>query len=131
MNLTELNKVRNHPLHKALGIHTIDAANGHSTIELIISEKILNPSGTFHGGVLYLISDVVAFCALMSVMEEGKIGVTNNINIQVMRHCNLGDSILFEGKVVKMGKRLAFLETTVKKEDKLIAKASITKTLIG
>ena len=130
MNNIELDKIRNHPFHHYLGVETIDIIDRRSRVPIIVNERVLNPAGTFHGGVLYTLCDVAGFSALMAALPEGEIGVTNNISVQVMRPAQLGDELIFSGCVIKLGERLAFIETEVTQGDKLIAKASITKTLI-
>lgn len=130
MNLTELNKVRNHDFHKYLGIKQIDAEAGKAIVELEVKKHILNPGGTFHGGVIYTLCDITAFCALISQLAEKEIGVTNHFSIQVMRAVTLGATVKFEAKIIKLGKRLAFLESEAYSSGKLIAKATVTKTLL-
>jgi len=130
MNLTELDKVRNHDFHKYLGIEKIEAQDGKAVVEIEVKAHILNPAGVFHGGVIYTICDLTAFCALLSQLNEGEIGATNHISIQVMRATTLGAVVKFEAKIVKLGKRLAFLESEVFSNGKLIAKATVTKTLL-
>lgn len=130
VNQRELDKIREHPFHHYLGVETIDIINGKSIIPILVTDRVLNPAGTFHGGVLYTLCDVAAFSALMAALSEGEIGVTNNISVQAMRVAQLGDRLIFTGRIIKLGKRLAFIETEVMKGDQLIAKASITKTLI-
>ena len=63
-------------------------------------------------------------------MQEGEIGVTNHLSIQVMRAVTTGSIVKFEAKIIKLGKRLAFLECEALSNDKLIAKATVTKTLL-
>ena len=130
MNQTEFDKVKAHPFHHYLGIKEIDAADEKARIVIPVQEKTLNPSGTFHGGVVYTLCDITAFCALISTMDEGEIGVTNNISIQMLRAARVGQEVIFQAKIIKRGKRLAFLECTAMVGDKIIAKASVTKTLI-
>ena len=130
MNKTEFEKVKNHPYHQYLGIENIEAKNGKAEIELAVKSHILNPSGTFHGGVLYTLSDITAFCALISLLEENEIGVTNHFSIQVMRAVRTGTIISFQAEVIKLGKRLAFVECNAFANKKLVAKATVTKTLI-
>jgi len=130
MNLTELNKVRNHDFHKYLGVEKIEAQDGKAVVEIEVKANVLNPAGAFHGGIIYTLCDVTAFCALLSQLNEGEIGATNHISIQVMRATTLGAIVKFEAKIIKLGKRLAFLETEAYANGKLIAKATVTKTLL-
>ncbi len=130
MNLTELNKVRNHDFHKYMGVEKIEAQDGKAIVEIEVKEHVLNPTGAFHGGVIYTLCDLTAFCALLSQLNEGEIGATNHISIQVMRATTLGAIVKFEAKIIKLGKRLAFLESEAFSNGKLIAKATVTKTLL-
>ena len=131
MNNTELDKVRVHHFHHYIGIEEIDVLDGKARISIDVDEKLLNPSGTLHGGILYSICDVTSFCALLSSVKEGEIGVTNSFSIQVMRAARENDKIDFEAEVVKLGKRLAFIECSAHVGDKLIAKACVTKSMIN
>ena len=130
MNLTELNKVRNHTFHNYLGVEKVEAQDGTAVVEIEVKAHILNPGGTFHGGVIYTLCDLTAFCALISQLNEKEIAVTNHISIQVMRAATLGAIVRFKAKTIKLGKRLAFLECEAFSNGKLIAKASVTKTLL-
>ncbi len=130
MNQTELNKVKNHDFHKYLGIEDILAKDGKAIIEIEVKAHLLNPSGTFHGGVMYTLCDVTSFCALISQLGENEIGVTNHFSIQPMRAVTVGSIITFKAEVLKLGKRLAFVECLAFSKDKLIAKSTVTKTLL-
>ena len=113
-----------------MGVEKVDAEEGKAVVEIEVKEHILNPSGVFHGGVIYTLCDLTAFCALISLLKEGEIGATNHISIQVMRAATLGAIVKFEAKIIKLGKRLAFLECEAFSNGKLIAKATVTKTLL-
>jgi len=89
-----------------------------------------NPAGLLHGGLLYALCDVAAYCALLSIIDESETGVTHQINVQVLRPVKLRSQIKVEGHVVKRGKSLAFIETKAYVADKLVAMASITKSMI-
>jgi len=130
MNQTELNKVKNHEFHKYLGVEDILAKDGKASIAIEVKEHLTNPSGTFHGGVLYTLCDITSFCALISQLEEKEIGVTNHFSIQPMRAVTVGTIVTFKAAIVKLGKRLAFVECTAYANDKIIAKSSVTKTLL-
>lgn len=130
MNQTEFDKVRNHEFHQYLGINNITAKDGKASLEVKIKKHILNPGGTFHGGIIYTLCDITAFCAIISQLNEGEIGVTNHISVQVMRAVTLGAIVEFEAKIIKLGKRLAFLESEAFSNGQLIAKATVTKTIL-
>lgn len=126
-----LETVLNHPLHQHLGISTLHAENGDGQLSLTIGENAINPSGAFHGGVLYLLADVCAYCGLLSLLDEHQEAVTHDIQVSVLRSATLGDEVSFESQVLKLGKRIAFMEVKAMCSGKLIASAKVTKSLIS
>jgi acyl-coenzyme A thioesterase PaaI-like protein len=48
-----LKKIIEHPLHKYLGVTSIESESGCGKLPLKIMENVINPSGIFHGGVIY------------------------------------------------------------------------------
>jgi len=130
MNHSEFIKVKEVPLHKALGLQFSEPKDGQSIVTMTVDDRHVNTAGVFHGGLIYAFCDITAFVALISLMEEGQMGVTNSISIQVMRPVAKGSEVEFHGNVIKLGRRMAFVETTAISNGKVIAKASITKTMI-
>ena len=130
MNQNELEKVRSWPLHHSWGVQSIHALDGRSEISVQVNESMSNPAGTMHGGLIYALTDVAAYTALLSVVEENQIGVTHHINVQVLRPVQLGAVLRIEAEVIKRGRRLSFIESKAYIEDKVVALASITKSMV-
>ena len=130
MNQNELDKVRSWPLHHSWGVQSIHALDGRSEISVQVNESMSNPAGTMHGGLIYALTDVAAYTALLSVVEENQTGVTHHINVQVLRPVQLGAVLRIEAEVIKRGRRLSFIESKAYMEDKVVALASITKSMV-
>ncbi len=130
MNQNELDKVRSWPLHHSWGVQSIRALDGRSEISVQVNESMSNPAGTMHGGLIYALTDVAAYTALLSVVEENQSGVTHHINVQVLRPVQLGAVLRIEAEVIKRGRRLSFIESKAYIEDKVVALASITKSMV-
>lgn len=130
MNQNELDKVRSWPLHHSWGVQSIHALDGRSEISVQVNESMSNPAGTMHGGLIYALTDVAAYTALLSVVEENQSGVTHHINVQVLRPVQLGAVLRIEAEVIKRGRRLSFIESKAYIEDKVVALASITKSMV-
>ena len=130
MNQNELDKVRSWPLHHSWGVQSIRALDGRSEISVQVNESMSNPAGTMHGGLIYALTDVAAYTALLSVVEENQTGVTHHINVQVLRPVQLGAVLRIEAEVIKRGRRLSFIESKAYIEDKVVALASITKSMV-
>ena len=123
-------KVVEHPLHQYLGIRSIGSEDGVGTLSINISKNVLNPAGAFHGGVIYILCDVCAYAGLLSRLDEKTEAVTHDIQVSVMSSAKLGDVVEFKSKVVRLGRRLCFIEVTAKVKDKIIATAKVTKSII-
>lgn len=130
MNQAELNRVRQLPLHHSWGIRDIKSTEGQSEVTVKVTPDMLNPAHMLHGGLIYALCDVAAYTALLSLIDENQTGLTHQINVQVMRPVNVDDEIIVKGHVIRLGKSLSFLESKAYVNDKLIASATITKSMI-
>lgn len=123
-----------HPLHAACGLEVLASAGGQSEIRFAVNDFSGNVIGTLHGGVLYAMADVAAFMALLSVIPEGRHGVTADIQVNVLRAARLGEQVLLRGKVDRLGRGLANMRAEAfvlsAEGEKLIATASVNKALI-
>lgn len=118
------------PLHRFLGVTAIESAAGRGEIILKVTENVVNSSGMFHGGVLYTLCDVCAWGAVMSLLDDDTVPVTHDLHVSVMRPAKLGDTVRFSAEVVKRGRSVCFMEVKATVEGRLIATASVTKSLV-
>lgn len=125
-----LKKNIDHPLHKDLGIESISAKNGVGIISVTLNTYAMNPDGRFHGGVIYLLCDVCAYSGLVSVLDADMDAVTHDIQVSIMKSAKVGDVVRFESKIVRLGKRLCFLEVVATLGDKVLATAKVTKSIL-
>lgn len=130
MNKQELDKLKSFPLHLSWGLQSLHAELGISKLTATVTDEMINPAGAMHGGLIYALCDVAAYSALLSIVDESVTGVTHQINVQVLRPVNLGDHLTITGTVVKRGRSLTFIESKVYVADKIVAMASITKSMI-
>lgn len=126
-----LEAVRNHPLHRHLGITDISSEDGKGRLLASVGENAVNPAGKYHGGVVYMLCDICAYCGLLSRLEDNTDAVTHDIQISILAGAERGDEVIFESEVIKLGRRLAFLETRARAGDRLIATAKVTKSLLS
>ena len=130
MNTAELDRVRQLPLHDSWGIRNIQSREGQSEVIVEVTEDMLNPADMLHGGLIYALCDVAAYTALLSQIDENQTGVTHQINVQVVRPVNLGDNMIVKGRLIRLGRSLSFLESKAYVYDKLVASATITKSMV-
>lgn len=127
----KIEAVRQLPLHRHLGVNGLEAADGRSELWLTVGEASTNPAGVLHGGVAYLLCDVAAYTALLSVLEDGVEAATHDIHVSVIAPASPGERIRFRGQVVHRGRRLAFTEAAAHAGDRLLATARVTKTVFA
>lgn len=125
-----LKGVITHPLHRYVGVETLQASDGQAHFEITIGSQTVNPLGVFHGGVVYMLCDMACYAALVSTLSEGEDAVTHDIHVSMMRAAKLGDCIRFEGRVLKRGRSLAFMEAQASLNGQLIARAAVTKSIL-
>lgn len=125
-----LSLVENHPLHRFIGVETIEARDGASRIELTINQNAVNPIGVFHGGVGYMLCDMACYSALLSVLDEGQNAVTHDIHCSLMRGATLGERIVASGRVIRRGRSIAFMEAEIHCGERLLARGTVTKSIL-
>lgn len=129
--LQELLKgIAQHPLHRYMGVEQIDAADGESTIAISVGEHAVNARGAFHGGVAYTLCDMACYAALLSELAENENAATHDIHVSLLRAAKLGDRVVTTGKVIKRGRNIAFMEAEIRCEGELLARATVTKSIL-
>lgn len=119
-----------HPLHRALGLETIDAGQGRSRFEVLIGPDMVNVAGMFHGGIVYLLADLACFAAVLSELKDDEFAVTHDIHVSMLRAAKLGQRASFEARVLKLGRSVAFMEAQVRCGEELLARATVTKSIL-
>lgn len=123
--------VTQHPLHRAMGVTTIDAADGRAQLEIVVAGDTVNPAGVFHGGVAYCLCDMACYAALLSVLKGDENAVTHDIHVSMLRGARIGDRVRFSARVLKRGRNVAFMEAEAHCGDQLMARATVTKSILG
>ncbi len=125
-----LQKVRTLGLHQYLGVEQLESREGRGSFTITVSDRIVNPAGVLHGGVVYALCDVCAYAGLLSILDDDLEAVTHDIHVSVLSFAPKGATLTFTSDIVKMGKRLCFIDITARTEKAVIATARITKSLI-
>jgi uncharacterized protein (TIGR00369 family) len=127
---TRLQPLIDLPLHRLLGLHEVQSREGAGHLAIAVSALTLSPAGGFHGGVIYLLSDVCAMIGLLSKLPADQHAVTHDIHVSVMRTAAMGDRVTFDSRITQLGRRLCFCEVVVQSGEKTLATARVTKSLI-
>lgn len=99
-----------------------------STVELVavgdgtargrqpIDERHLRPGGTVSGPVMMATADAVAYAALLGKIGIVPLAVTSNLSISFFRAPKADRALVADGRVIKAGRKLAFMEVWLTSE---------------
>ena len=127
---TRLTNLKNHKLHQYLGVKDILSKDGSSELYAVVNENTVNPSGIYHGGVVYTLCDVCAYSALIEQLDSDQNAVTHDIHVSVLRPAFENEEVVYSSSVVKLGRSLSFIDVEAKVNNKIIATARVTKSII-
>ncbi len=125
-----LSFVIQHPLHQAMGVRSIEAADGTATIDVTVEGDMVNAAGMFHGGIVYTVCDMACYAALLTRLQPGENAATHDIHVSLMGAARRGDRVRFTATVMRQGRNLAFMEAQVHGGERLLARATVTKTIL-
>jgi acyl-CoA thioesterase len=99
------------PLRDMLGFEIASGA-GTSRAWLDVDERHINPHGTVHGAVTFMLIDTAMGGATMSVLPTGNWCATLDINTRYLAPC-FGGRITATATVRKAGSRIVHLDAVV------------------
>lgn len=127
MLLTALNSGYSH----WSGVRLLEARAGYARLAFRPRAEMLTPWGTLNGGVINSLVEVPGFVALLTGLAPGELPVTNDIFLQHIRPLPGDVEYELEGRVLRRGKTMAWVETTALVAGKPHSLARITKTIIS
>ena len=118
--------------HRALGMRPLQFGPGTSLWEWdATQEPVLNVFGYVAGGYLTVFADELLGSAIGSVLDAGELATTAELKISFLKPVAKG-LLHGEGRVIRKGKRVAFLEATIKNaKDEIVATVSSTWTVVS
>lgn len=113
--------------YNALGGKLEHIEKGKAVLSLKREEWLTQHLGYFHGGVLMTLADSAGGAAAVSLLSKEYQVVTSELQMHFLRPA-VTDEIIATAEVIKPGKKLIIVESTVtdKETGKLIAKATGT-----
>src|ERR1043165_7221277 len=116
MSVTELHAflLKEFPQAFAAGNIIIERADGESClIRERFHQGMLRPGGTVSGPTLMALADVAMYVVLLSAIGPVGLAVTTNLNINFLSKAPAGHAVIAEGRLMKLGKRLAVGEVNL------------------
>jgi acyl-CoA thioesterase len=108
----DLDEYGQFPLRSFLGMEIRDLALGQVVARVDITDDLLNPNGSVHGGVIFTMIDTAMGKAAMSMLGNGQLAMTIEIQTRFLRPAVSG-RLEAEAVVVKPGRRIIHLEARV------------------
>ena len=120
------------PFVELVGARVEEAQEGYSRLSLIVEERHTNPNGVMHGGVAATVMDSAAAVALGRLrgdkMRRENPHATVDMNVALISAARPGDELVFEGRVLRLRRSVAFVEAEARRvsDGELIAKGRFT-----
>ena len=119
-----------------IGAEVEEWREGYVSISLRVEERHLNLYGGMHGGVATAIMDELTGQAIVSVRGVEVMQTTPHTTVEMsvsfIGGVSAGDDLVFEGRVIRVGRSVAFAEADVRKggEEKLVANGKFTYVIM-
>lgn len=117
--------------HAAHGLTAVAVAEGEARLEFVAGPNSWGPNGDVHGGVLAMLIEAAAVCAVLSALEPDRHAVTADMHVQHMRPTRPGARIELTARVLRAGRSLAFCEAQVLDDGKVCSVARLTKAVVA
>jgi uncharacterized protein (TIGR00369 family) len=122
---------RRSPFSALIGAEMEELREGYARLSLVLQDHHTNPNGVMHGGVITTMMDSALGAALMAQRgEEASRSphATVEMNASFLAGARPGDEIVVEGRVLRLGKTIAFGEAEARRrgDGELIAKGRLT-----
>jgi uncharacterized protein (TIGR00369 family) len=114
------------PIAQLLNFRLTHIEEGRARIEIDADDRLANPMGTLHGGVLCDIADAAMGMAYASTLEDGESFTTLELKINFLRPV-WRSKLTADGTLVQRGKTVGLAECSVTDEKgRLVARATST-----
>ena len=100
------------PLAGELGVCAEQMGEGEARLRLPYNDGSIRPGGSISGPHMMLLADACMYAVVMSLIGEVALAVTTNLNINFLQKPSNTD-LLAEGRIIKLGKRLAVIEVSI------------------
>jgi uncharacterized protein (TIGR00369 family) len=123
------------PVSQLIGFHVLEATDedraiGRAIVELAVDERLHNPMGRVHGGMLAALADAAMGIAFGRTLDDGQDFSTIDLHIHFMRPV-VSRKLIATGTLIQRGLRVGFGECQMKDEKgRYIASSSCSCTVL-
>ncbi|WP_329240132.1 hypothetical protein OG417_39445 [Actinoallomurus sp. NBC_01490] len=119
------------PLQRSLGARLLDPAAPAAGAWFVVDGLASNGRGALHAAALGTMLELAAYLALLPSLSVSEDAVTHAIATQLVAAAKDGDRVEVRGQVDRRTRRLAFLSVVATADDRTIARAQLTKSILG
>lgn len=112
------------------GMQVALVSPGASVVTMTPRAEMLTPWNTLNGGVINGILELPSFVALLTVLGDGELPVTNDLFLQHLRPLPGDANYILKGTLIRRSKKMAWTEVTVIANENVVTIARITKTIL-
>lgn len=118
------------PFAAVLDPEIVVMGGGRATVRMPFKSDFLRPGGTISGPMLMGLADFVVYAALLSEIGAVELAVTTNLSINFLRKPRQ-EAIIAEGRMLKIGRRLAIgeVELFTEGDDEMVAHVVATYSI--
>lgn len=118
------------PFAEAMGVEAVEIERGRARFRLPYRADFLRPGGTIGGPLLMGLADVTMYAVVLSAVGRQELAVTSNLTMNFLRKPGPA-AILAEGRMLRLGRRLAFgeVELFTEGDPEMVAHATVTYAL--
>lgn len=110
------------------GMQLESIEDGKAVMRLPYHQRSIRPGGSISGPHMMMLADACMYAVVLSKIGKVKLAVTTSFNINFLRKPSESD-LTAEGKMIKLGKRLAVLEVSIFSDSDIVAHATGTYSI--
>jgi len=103
------------PFGQGFGFKIESLGHGRAVVRMPFSPVMTRPGGTIAGPVTMGLADCVMYAVVLGMKRDAVMAVTSNLSIHFLRAPKPA-AIIAEGKLLRLGRRLAVVEVTMYSE---------------
>jgi uncharacterized protein (TIGR00369 family) len=113
-----------------LEVALIDEDDPEAGISLVAGNHSVNAVDYLHGGAISTVLDVAAYLAVLAELSEEEEAITHNLFVSYLAAVKGSAQLSARGTLIRRSRRLAFVASELREEDRLVATAQVTKSIV-
>lgn len=113
-----------------LGLTVTSVEPGRLVCEMDVTDELITTMGTMHGGCISALCDHVLGVVMYPVMPDGSWAATTEFKINLLAPVTAGTCVA-TAEIISMSKRMAVVRIEVENQDRLVAAAQGTCTIVA